>query len=78
MAVKKKATAKKVPAKKAPAKRAVAKKKIARGDGYQCGVCGLAVTVDEVCGCVDVCDIICCGKPMKPKAKRARAKAASK
>jgi hypothetical protein len=35
-------------------------------------VCGLAVTVDEVCGCVDVCDIICCGKPMKPKKAKAR------
>ena len=46
-------------------KAAPAKKKIAKGDSYVCEVCGIAVTVDEVCGCVDVCDIICCGKPMK-------------
>ena len=31
---------------------------------------GVPVTVDEVCGCIDTCDIICCEKPMKPK-KRA-------
>ena len=48
----------------------VAKKGVGKGDVYQCSVCGLAVTVDEVCGCVDTCDIICCEKPMKPK-KRA-------
>ncbi len=28
---------------------------------------GLAVTVDDVCGCVDACDIICCEKSMKRK-----------
>jgi hypothetical protein len=48
----------------------VSKKGVKKGDVYQCGVCGLAVKVDEVCGCVDACDIICCEKPMKPK-KRA-------
>lgn len=34
---------------------------------YTCEVCGLVVSVDESCGCVDTCDIICCGQPMKPK-----------
>jgi hypothetical protein len=48
----------------------MAKKGVKRGDVYQCSVCGLAVTVDQVCGCVDYCDIVCCEKPMKPK-KRA-------
>jgi len=48
----------------------VAKKAVKKGDVYQCSVCGLAVTVNEACGCVDVCDIICCEKSMKPK-KRA-------
>ena len=48
----------------------VTKKAVKKGDVYKCSVCGLAVTVDEVCGCVDTCDIICCEKPMKPK-KRA-------
>ncbi len=44
-------------------KRKVANKK-AR---YACGVCGIVVSVDEVCGCVDTCDIVCCGEQMKPK-----------
>ncbi len=54
---------------KKPAKKAAkgAKKKVKKGDVYKCGVCGLAVTVDEVCGCIDACDIICCEKPMTPK-----------
>jgi len=71
--------------KAAVAKKKVATKKVAKGDAYVCGVCGLAVTVDETCGCVDVCDIICCGKLMKPKsaaratkAKTTKAKASKK
>lgn len=44
-----------------------AKKGVKKGDAYQCNVCGLVVTVDEVCGCVDYCDIVCCEKPMKAK-----------
>lgn len=46
------------------------KKGVKKGDAYKCSVCGLAVRVDEVCGCIDACDIICCEKQMKPK-KRA-------
>jgi len=38
-----------------------------KGSKYQCGVCGVAVRVDEVCGCVDTCDIVCCGEQMEPK-----------
>jgi hypothetical protein len=45
----------------------VAKKGVKKGDAFKCGVCGIAVSVDEVCGCVDTCDIICCDQPMKPK-----------
>ena len=48
-----------------------AKNAVKEGAAYKCSVCGLAVTVDEVCGCVDTCDIICCEKPMKPKRKAA-------
>jgi len=48
--------------KKVPTKRS--KKAVKKGEVYQCGVCGLAVTVDEVCGCVDACDIICCETQM--------------
>jgi len=43
----------------------VAKKRVKKGDVYKCSVCGLAVTVDEACGCVDACDIICCERPMR-------------
>lgn len=45
------------------------KKEIKKGDRYACSVCGVAVRVDEICGCIDMCDIICCGKQMKPKKK---------
>jgi hypothetical protein len=30
-------------------------------------VCGLVVTVDETCGCVEACDIVCCDQQMQPK-----------
>jgi len=38
-----------------------------KGSRYVCSACGLVVTVDNVCGCVEACDIICCGEEMKPK-----------
>jgi len=47
-----------------------AKKAVSKGDTYKCGVCGLSVVVDEVCGCIDTCDIICCEKEMKPRRKK--------
>ena len=50
--------------------RKVSKKPAKKGDAYQCGVCGLAVTVDEVCDCVEAHDIICCDKPMKPRKRK--------
>jgi hypothetical protein len=58
---------KKAMAKKAPAKKAAARGKTKVGDSYECGVCGLALTVDEDCGCTEACDIICCSEPMKMK-----------
>jgi len=61
---------KKAVAKKAVGKKAVAKKKTKVGEAYACEVCGLAVTVDTDCGCVDACDIICCETPMKKKRAR--------
>ncbi len=45
-----------------PAKAAGMKK----GSKYSCSVCGLVVSVDNLCGC-STCDILCCGKPMKVK-----------
>ena len=68
------AKVKAVPAKKAApatrAKTAAQKKsdaKISKGAAYACHVCGLVVTVDRVCGCVDTCDIICCGESMQAR-----------
>jgi len=43
--------------------------KMKKGSKYQCSVCGVSVTVDDVCGCVEEHDIVCCDKPMKPKKK---------
>ena len=37
------------------------------GDRFYCEVCGLTVSIDETCSCVEGCDIFCCGKLMKPK-----------
>lgn len=48
-------------------KKSLAQTKTKVGDSYVCKVCGLAVTVDEACGCVGACDIICCDTPMKGK-----------
>ena len=50
------------------AKKSTTKKKaVKKGSKFACRACGLVVSVDEVCGCVEACDIICCGEPMKPK-----------
>jgi hypothetical protein len=38
-------------------------KEVKSGSRYQCGVCGLAVTVDKG---ANFCDITCCGERMKP------------
>ncbi|UCD34804.1 MAG: hypothetical protein JSU90_11030, partial [Nitrospiraceae bacterium] len=72
-AAKKKTTGKKkITAKKktsAPAKRKASAARVKKGDRYQCSVCGIAVRIDETCGCVDMCDIICCDTQMRPKKK---------
>jgi len=73
MAVKK--AAKKAPAKKKVAKRAAcgtscgtrSRAGLKTGDQYKCSVCGLVVSVDETCGCVETCDIVCCDTQMKKK-----------
>jgi len=43
------------------------KTRIKKGDKYQCDICGLVVKIDDTCGCADMCDIVCCDKPMKKK-----------
>lgn len=51
---------------KAPSKTAKAKPAKARkGDKLYCELCGLVVSVDEACGCAEVCDIVCCGQEMQ-------------
>ncbi|MGB5219029.1 MAG: hypothetical protein WBN66_12110 [Smithella sp.] len=51
------------------------------GDVLSCEVCGLAVIVDEECGCATI-DLICCEEPMvnlgSAKPKKAQAIAAPK
>jgi hypothetical protein len=37
--------------------------KVKAGDVLNCEVCGLAVIVDEECGCATI-DLICCEEPM--------------
>jgi hypothetical protein len=65
MATRKQSLKKKVPA----------KGNATKGESYACESCGLVVTVDEDCGCVDACEIVCCEMPMK---KTRKAKAAAK
>ena len=72
MATKSKPAAKpaaKKPAPKAkPAAKPAAKKPVVpKGSKYTCSVCGMVVSVDTVCGCVETCDLICCEKQMKLK-----------
>ena len=45
----------------------VSKKQVKKGDAYKCSVCGLVVSVDETCGCIDYCDLVCCETPMKAR-----------
>lgn len=30
--------------------------KVKKGGRYSCNMCGLVVTVDTICGCVDTCE----------------------
>lgn len=61
----------KAPAKPATAKVAkptkAVKQSIKQGGQYSCEICGLVVSVDTACGCVEACDIVCCGTSMKAK-----------
>jgi hypothetical protein len=59
-------TQKKVTKKTAP-KKTVKNKKIKKNDKLVCKQCGLVVSIDTICGCADVCDLVCCGEEMKLK-----------
>jgi len=68
---KKKTAAKTTKRTKAAPKRRTkaARSSMKKGSKLQCRVCGMSITVDEVCGCVEEHEIICCGTEMKPKKK---------
>ncbi|OGD46831.1 hypothetical protein A3K79_02890 [Candidatus Bathyarchaeota archaeon RBG_13_46_16b] len=38
---------------------------------YKCDECGLVVVVDDPCGC-SMCDLVCCGEPMKEVKSKAK------
>ena len=59
---------------KAASTKAVSTKKTAKGDNFVCGICGLSLIVDEW-GDVYGEELICCGKAMKQKARKAKAAA---
>ncbi len=43
---------------------------IKKGDVFVCADkdgCGIEVEVKKVCGCIEECDLVCCGKQMKRK-----------
>jgi hypothetical protein len=40
---------------------------VPKGSKYTCSLCGMAVTVDTACGCVEAHPLVCCGKQMKVK-----------
>ena len=51
-----------------------AKRTVNNGDSLTCGVCGLSVVVEELGG-IPVAEetvLLCCGKPMKAKASKAK------
>ncbi len=48
-------------------KKTAKKKKLTKKQKLVCRECGLILIVDEVCGCVDYCDVICCDVEMNPK-----------
>jgi hypothetical protein len=62
-----------MPEKKASAAKKPRATRTSKGDNYVCGVCGLSVVVDEVCGCEEVHEIICCEKPMRKRTTKAKA-----
>jgi hypothetical protein len=54
--------------------KATTKKRVSKGESMACEVCGLSVVVEEVGG-IAVAEesvLLCCGKPMKAKASKAK------
>ncbi|HJX36025.1 MAG TPA: hypothetical protein VJ280_03605 [Dehalococcoidales bacterium] len=60
--------------KTAAAAKKPAKKRVNTGDSLVCEVCGMSVIVEEIGG-IPVAEetlLLCCGKPMKAKASKAK------
>ncbi|UCD83597.1 MAG: hypothetical protein JSU92_09860 [Deltaproteobacteria bacterium] len=53
--------------KKDAKKKSNKKKALNKGRKFVCGFCGLEVTVDESCSCINGCDLMCCGTHLQPK-----------
>lgn len=47
------------------------KKNVEKKRQMVCKECGLIITVENECECMDSCDVICCGEQMKTKNKTA-------
>ncbi len=73
VATKKKAVAKKaaMPAKKTTTK-TTPRKRATGAEGFVCDTCGLSVIVDEWGDVVGAQEIICCDKPMRQRARKAK------
>ncbi len=41
------------------------KNKRSIGDKYSCATCGLVITIDQNCDCVEDCYVVCCGEAMQ-------------
>ncbi len=51
-------------AKKKPVKKAVKRKPAVKKPKMICGVCGMEVIVDKICGCEEAHPVVCCGQAM--------------
>jgi hypothetical protein len=58
---------KKAGARKSGGSKTASKGRKTAGDQYTCETCGLGITVDEECCCVNPCDLVCCDSPMKKR-----------
>lgn len=60
--------------KTAAAAKKPAKKRVNTGDSLVCEVCGMSVIVEEIGGIpvAEETTLLCCGKPMKAKASKAK------
>lgn len=53
--------------KKKPVRKTVKKRATVKKPRLECVVCGMEITIDKMCGCVEAHPIVCCGQPMRSK-----------